>query len=82
MKKLLLSILVLGLMISLPTVAQERTAGKNVQKVDFSETDINGKVRSPDGSYLVQKKGIDFDPLYKVKKKLNDNVKESLEYVH
>ena len=74
--------LLLLLLISTPTFAQEKTSGRNVQKVDFSETDINGKVRSPDGSYLVQKKGIDFDQLYKVKKKLNDNVKESLEYVH
>ncbi len=70
------------LVMAAPAFSQERASGKNVQKVDFSETDINGKVRSPDGSYLVQKKGIDFEPLYKVKKKLNDNVKESLEYVH
>lgn len=68
--------------ISLWSQAEEKTSGRNVQKVDFSETDINGKVRSPDGSYLVQKKGVDFEPLYKVKKKLNENVKESLEYIH
>ncbi len=73
-------ILLVFLIYSAPAFAQD--GGKKVQKVDFSETDINGKVRSPDGSFLVQKKGIDFDPLYKVKKKLNENVKESLEYVH
>jgi hypothetical protein len=55
---------------------------KKVQRVDFGDTDINGKVRSPDGTYMVQKRGMEFAPMYKVKKKLHDGVKESLEYIH
>ncbi len=67
--------------ISFPALADGTKTGK-VQRVDFGDTDINGKVRSPDGSYLVQKRGMEFAPMYKVKKKLNDGVKESLEYIH
>ena len=52
-----------------------------VQKVNFSAADIDGKVRSPEGSYLVQKRGVDFVPLYKVKQKFKSNVKDSLEYI-
>ena len=51
-------------------VNAEGTKTGKVQRVDFGDTDINGKVRSPDGSYLVQKRGMEFAPMYKVKKKL------------
>lgn len=76
-KSILLSLIIIS-----SVATAEETGSSKVQRVDFGETDINGKVRSPDGSYLVQKKGIDFVPMYKVKKKLNDGVKESLEYIH
>ncbi len=63
-------------------VADDTKSSGKVQRLDFNDTDINGKVRSPDGSYLVQKRGMEFAPMYKVKKKLNESVKESLEYIH
>ncbi len=79
MKKSLLLVILLS---SALAMGAETVKRGNVQKVDFADTDVNGKIRSPDGSYLVQKKGMDFAPVYKVKKKLNDGVKESLEYIH
>lgn len=78
--KLLIASLVF--LISLTSSAADTKSSGKVQRVDFGDTDINGKVRSPDGSYLVQKRGMEFAPMYKVKKKLNDGVKESLEYIH
>lgn len=54
---------------------------RKTQEVSFDAVDIDGKVRNPDGSYLVQKRGIDFVPLYKVRKNFDDSIKESVEYV-
>lgn len=82
MRLLILSFIVVSVNIITSPVHAEGTKTGKVQRVDFGDTDINGKVRSPDGSYLVQKRGMEFAPMYKVKKKLNDGVKESLEYIH
>ena len=54
---------------------------KKTQNVSFDGTDIDGTVRSPDGAYLVQKKGVKFLPLYKVKKQFDENIKESVDYL-
>lgn len=78
MKILLLSTLVL-LMSS--TVFAKKVTYRKSQNVEFDGSDVDGQVRNPDGSYLVQKRGIDFMPLYKVRKNFDDNIKESVEYV-
>lgn len=53
----------------------------NVQKINFDETDVSGKVRQPDGSYIVQKRGIEFVPLYKLKENFDQQIEESIEYI-
>jgi hypothetical protein len=78
MKILFLSTLVL-LMSS--TVFAKKVTYRKSQTVEFDGSDVDGQVRNPDGSYLVQKRGIDFMPLYKVRKNFDDNIKESVEYV-
>lgn len=82
MKPILSLLVIVSFMLGTSVANAEGTKTGKVQRVDFGDTDINGKVRSPDGSYLVQKRGMEFAPMYKVKKKLNDGVKESLEYIH
>jgi hypothetical protein len=52
-----------------------------VQKINFEETDVDGKVRQPDGSYIVQKRGIEFIPLYKLKENFDEQIEESLQYI-
>lgn len=57
---------------------------KNVRKfqeVNFSEMDLKGTVRNPDGAYLVQKRGIKFMPLYDVQKDMDSKIRESVQYV-
>lgn len=54
---------------------------KKTQEVNFESTDIDGLVRSPDGAYLNQKKGIKFLPLYKVEKTFDKEIKSSVEYL-
>lgn len=73
-------ILILTLLTS-STVFAKKVTYRKTQDVNFDAMDVDGAVRSPDGAYLVQKRGIDFVPLYKVRKNFDDNIKESVEYV-
>ena len=66
---------------STSTVFAKKVQYRKSQEVNFDGSDIDGQVRNPDGAYLVQKRGIDFIPLYKVRKNFDDNIKESAEYV-
>ena len=54
---------------------------KKVQEVNFDGSAVDGVVRTPDGLYLVQKRGIEFLPLYKVRKKFDKSIKDSVEYL-
>lgn len=80
MKKLILLLLVIGF--ALPLRAQDKKViYRKTQKVSFGSQDIDGKVRSPDGAYLSPKKGMKFMPLYKVEKRFDKSIKESVEFV-
>ena len=63
-----------------PAMAKTKTTRK-VQEVNFSEIDMKGTVRNPDGAYLVQKRGIKFMPLYEVQKDMDTKIRESVQYV-
>lgn len=52
-----------------------------VQKINFDGADVDGKVRQPDGSYIVQKRGIEFIPLYKLKERFDEQIQDSVEYI-
>jgi ethanolamine utilization protein EutP (predicted NTPase) len=54
---------------------------RKTQDVNFDGMDVDGTVRNPDGAYLVQKRGVDFIPLYQVRKNFDDNMKESVEHL-
>lgn len=56
-------------------------SNRKVQEVNFDETDVSGSVRRPEGLYMVQKRNIDFMPLYKVREQFDRNIKDSVEYV-
>jgi len=71
---------------ALPALAGETAKKKNVtyrktQEHNFDETDIDGQVRTPDGAYLLQKRGVQFLPLYKVNNQFEKNILESVEYL-
>ena len=51
------------------------------QQVNFEDQDIDGKVNSPDGAYLLQKRGVQFIPLYKVNNQFEKHILESVEYL-
>lgn len=54
---------------------------RKTQEHNFDETDIDGQVRTPDGAYLLQKRGVSFLPLYKVNNQFEKNILESVEYL-
>ena len=63
------------------TYADKKVIYRKSQEVNFDEAAIDGEVRSPDGAYLHQKRGVKFLPLYKVKKTFDDNIREAVEYL-
>jgi hypothetical protein len=73
--------ILVSVMFTSSTVLAKKVTYRKTQDVDFNAIDVDGVARNPDGSYLVQKRGIDFIPLYKVRKNFDDNIKESVEYV-
>lgn len=83
-----LFIICLGLALVIPAFAEEvKTEGKKkvqyrkTQEVNFDGSDIDGQVRSPDGAYLLQKRGVRFMPLYKVNNQFEKNILESVEFL-
>lgn len=66
---------------STSTVFAKKVQYRKTQDVNFDAMDVDGQARNPDGAYLVQKRAIDFVPLYKVRKNFDDNIKESAEFV-
>lgn len=61
--------------------AKSKVVYKKTQQVNFEDQDIDGKVNSPDGAYLLQKRGVQFIPLYKVNNQFEKNILESVEYL-
>ena len=80
-KSALLVGIALSSMFATSTVWAKKVEFRKTQDVNFDATDIDGQVRSPDGAYVVQKRVIDFMPLYKVRRNFDENIKESVEYV-
>ena len=80
--KFLFSAAVLGSVVfSTSTVWAKKVEYRKTQDVNFDAVDVDGQVRNPDGAYVVQKRVIDFMPLYKVRRNFDENIKESVEYV-
>lgn len=73
--------LVSGSLFLSSTVWAKKVQYRKTQDVNFDQMDVDGQVRNPDGAYVVQKRVIDFLPLYKVRKNFDENIKESVEYV-
>ncbi len=65
-----------------PAVKKHTTVKyRKKQEVNFEEQDIDGLARTPTGSYLVQKRGVDFVPLFKVRDRFDESIKNSIEYL-
>jgi hypothetical protein len=54
---------------------------RKTQEVNFEGADIDGVARTPDGAYMLQKRGIKFMPLYRVEKQFDRDIRDSIEYL-
>ena len=61
--------------------AAKKVKYRDVQNVSFEGDQVDGVVRNPNGSYLTQKRGVEFLPLYKMPKAFEQNIKESVDYL-
>jgi ethanolamine utilization protein EutP (predicted NTPase) len=61
--------------------SKKKVSYRKTQEVNFDGADIDGQVRSPDGAYLLQKRGVHFMPLYKVNNQFEQNILDSVEYL-
>lgn len=75
------AVITVFLVFSTSTVWAKKVEFRKTQEVNFDAVDVDGQVRNPDGAYVVQKRVIDFLPLYKVRRNFDENIKESVEYV-
>lgn len=48
-----------------------------VQEVNFEEMAMKGTIRNPEGSFLVQKKGLKFLPLVQVQKDMDQKIRSA-----
>lgn len=74
-------VLLVGLVLSGGTAHGKTKTIRKVQEVNFSELNMKGTVRNPDGAYLVQKRGIKFMPLYDVQKDMDAKIRDSVQFV-
>lgn len=81
MKHTFVFAIVIFLLFGTSTVFAKKVEFRKTQDVNFDAVDVDGQVRNPDGAYVVQKRVIDFMPLYKVRRNFDENIKESVEYV-
>jgi hypothetical protein len=64
-------------MTDLASAELKKSKGK-IQEITFSDMDIKGNARTPDGAYLVQRRGLRFLPLYQVKQDFDNRIRESI----
>ncbi|MGE4132588.1 MAG: hypothetical protein AB7F86_13175 [Bdellovibrionales bacterium] len=86
MRRVSFCLLLSFLMFGPQSYGADKKKGKKVeyrktQEVNFDGADIDGQVRTPDGAYLLQKRGVQFMPLYKLNNKFELNIMESVEYL-
>ncbi|MFK8138056.1 MAG: hypothetical protein AB8E15_06840 [Bdellovibrionales bacterium] len=81
MRLIKLILLTISLTFSLNLVGKTKTKFKKEQRISFDAADIDGVARNPNASYLMQKRGINFLPMYKVRDKFDESIKSSVDYL-
>jgi hypothetical protein len=61
--------------------ASEERPSRKTQKVDFDGSEVDGQARTPDGAYLMQRRGVRFSPLYNVRDQFDEEIKASVDYL-
>lgn len=65
------------------SIAEAKTTKvRKIQEVNFSEMNLKGTIRNPDGAYLVQKKGLKFLPLHDIQKDMDQKIRETSFFIN
>lgn len=78
---MIVRLLILSILFGVQSVEAKKVKYRKKQEVSFDESSIDGVARNPDGAYLMQKRGMKFMPLYKVRKKFDDEIKSSVDFL-
>ena len=80
---MLITLVIVGFAVNAKEDAEskKKVSYRKTQEVNFDGSDIDGQVRSPDGAYMLQKRGVQFLPLYKVNDQFEKNILDSVEYL-
>ena len=74
-------LLAFSLMFFASTTFAKKVKVRKVQELNFSEVDINGKARNPQGSYLVRQGSQSFESMIDIKNRFDHKVKKMPEYL-
>ena len=83
MKKMMLLIVTLILLFPVTATLQEdsRVRYKKKTEIDFDEVSVDGVLKSPHGSYILEKKTSSFNPLIKLKENFDEEMVKSTEFI-
>jgi hypothetical protein len=75
--------LILGFVFFMEGFSQEKrpTRTRKTQEINFSELSLEGKIRNPDGAFLVERQNIKFQPLYDIQKDFDERIRDSVHFV-
>lgn len=78
---MIVRLIIFSILFGVQSVEAKKVKYRDKQEVSFDESSIDGVARNPDGAYLMQKRGMKFMPLYKVRKKFDDEIKSSVDFL-
>lgn len=76
-----LSLILIFVSFAVAAESKPKAKFKKTQEVNFDGSDVDGVIRSPDGAYLLQKRGVKFNSLYKVDNQMEKGVADSVHYL-
>ena len=74
---LMMMTMMVAFMLSTEALARGGGSKSKLQEVNFEEMTMKGTIRNPEGTFLVQKKGLKFMPLIQVQKDMDSKIRES-----
>lgn len=77
MRKFILPILMVIVTSNFANADLKKSKNK-IQEITFNDMDIKGNASTPDGAYLVQRRGLRFLPLFQVKQDFDTRIRESV----
>ena len=86
MARLTFALLVIGAFLLVPSPATSQDNNSNVRykqrtEIDFEDVNVEGALKVPHGSYLLEKRQSRFNPLIRLKENFNQEILDSVQQV-